>query len=546
MPNRDAHRTSGSWTPPRLNRRRLVGAGVGLAVGLTRLPRQVKAQGGSLKFGIWQSPDTLDPGFGGLVASGYVMNQIFEPMIWHRPGLQPDQEFFGGLAESWEISPDAKVYTLHLRRGVKFHDGTPLTAEAVKVSYDHIVDPNTKSRAAITALGPYDHTEIVDELTARVVFKEPNGAFLNNLASPLFSLSSPAALQTYGADYGLHPVGTGPFVFKEWVQNDHITVVRNPDYAWASAAVKTQGPPALDELTFRIIPDAATRVNALKTGEIDLAENLPPQDIMGFQQDGSFVLFNAPVTGMPYSVMVNATKAPTDDLRVRQALQHATSQETIVEALYAGVYEPAHNVFLPPTLGYDAALDTMYPYDPEKAKALLDEAGWMMNGDAREKDGEQLKLNFINIANFGFDDISLLLQAQFQEIGIQTDISAQSFPTVGETYNTGGHHLADFFYYADDPYFMRALYGCDQIASGFNWMHYCNPDLDALVQEGNATADAESRAAIYARAAKIVMEAAVVIPIYEQTAFFAGKKGISGLFFSVSGGPFFHDVTVSG
>ena len=542
----------------RFSRRRFVGAGAAAVVGGVGLSRpgaaapwvgvagRQEASGGKLTFGIWQSPDTLDPGFGGLVASGYVMNQIFEPMIWHRPGLRPDQEYFGGLAESWEISPDATVYTFRLRPGVIFHDGTPLTAEAVKVSYDHIVDPNTKSRAAITALGPYDHTEIVDELTAKVVFKEPNGAFLNNLASPLFSLSSPTALQKYGAEYGLNPVGTGPFVFKEWVQNDHVTVVRNPDYAWSSAAVTTQGPPALEELTFRIIPDAATRVNALKTGEIDLAENLPPQDIAAFQQDDTFTLFNAPVTGMPYSIMVNAQKAPTDDLTVRQALQHAVSQEEIVEALYQGVYEPAHNIFLPPTLGYDPALDTMYPYDPERAKALLDEAGWTMNGDVREKDGQQLKLNFVNIANFGFDDISLVMQAQLQEVGIQSEISAQSFPTVGETYNKGDHHLADFFYYADDPYLMRALYACDQIESGFNWMHYCNPELDSLVQQGNATADPEQRRAIYAQAAKIVMEAAVVIPIYEQTAFFAGKQGIEGLFFSISGAPFFHDVSLTG
>lgn len=548
MAGQASDRGRGRMTAAPLDRRRLLGtaAGFGLGLGLAGGRRLGAAAAGRLTFGIWQSPDNLDPGFGGLESAGYINCQLFEPMIWHRPGFQAGKEYFPGLAESWEISPDATAYTFRLRKGVTFHDGTPLTAQAIKVSYDHIVDPATKSRAAITALGPYDHTEVIDDYTAKVVFKAPNGAFLNNLTEPLFSPSSPAALQKYGADYGQHPVGTGPFVFKEWVADDHVTLVRNPAYAWPSPAVKVQGGPLLDELVFRIIPDSATRVNALKTGDLDLAENLPPQDIAGFRTDPAFAIFSAAVTGMPYSIMVNAAKAPTDDPLIRQALEFATNQEAIVDALYKGVYSPAHNIFLPPTLGYDASLDAMYSYNPDKAKALLDQAGWTLSGKVRTKNGQPLKLNFVNIANFGFDDISLLMQAQFQDLGIQTDISAQSFSTVAQTYNNGDHNLADFFYYQDDPYLMRALYACDQIKSGFNWMHYCNPDLDQLVEQGNATADPARRGQIYAQAAKIVMEAAVVIPIYQQRAVFAGKKAISDLFFSVSGAPIFHDVGLAG
>ncbi len=99
------------------------------------------------------------------------------------PGIKEGQDFFPGLAESWEVSDDVTTYTFHLRKDVKFHDGTPLTADAIKVAYDHIVDPNTKSASAATALGPYDHTEVVDDYTAKVVFKEPNGAFLNTVAN---------------------------------------------------------------------------------------------------------------------------------------------------------------------------------------------------------------------------------------------------------------------------------------------------------------------------------------------------------------------------
>jgi peptide/nickel transport system substrate-binding protein len=250
------------------------------------------------------------------------------------------------------------------------------------------------------------------------------------------------------------------------------------------------------------------------------------------------------VTGMPYCIMVNVAKAPTDDLKVRQALQYAISQEQIVEALYSGVYGPSHNIFLPGTTGYDESLNAMYTYDPAKAGALLDEAGWAMDGDVRKKNGEELKLNFVNIANFGFDDISLLMQAQFQEVGITAEISAQSFPAVGETYNRGDHNLADFFYYSVDPFFMRALFACDQIESGFNWMHYCKPELDQMVRDGNATGDVATRQQIYAAAAKVVMEDAAVIPIYEQRAVFVGKNTIANLGFSINGYPYFQDVSV--
>ncbi|CAN5460591.1 ABC transporter substrate-binding protein [soil metagenome] len=541
------------------NRRSLIGGATGAAIGLGLGNRALAApgasrsqlksagqSGGTFTFAIWQSPDSLDPAVTGLIAAGYILSQVYVPLIWHRPGVDPTSDFLPGLAESWEVSDDATEYTFHLRQDVKFHDGTPMTAAAVKASFDHIVDPNTKSLSAAAGLGPYDHTEVIDDYTAKIVFAQPNGSFLNTVADATYSPSSPTALTEMGADFGQHPVGNGPYMFKEWVINDHVTLVKNPDFAWPSGGFTNQGLANFDELVFRIIPDASTRVNALKTGEVDLAENLPPQDVTTFSGDSNFTVFNSDVTGMPYCIMVNVATGPTDDLAVRQALQFAVSQEQIVEALYAGVYEPAHNVFLPPTLGYDATLDTMYSYDPEKAKALLDGAGWVLNGDVREKDGQQLKLNFVNIADFGFDDIALVMQAQFAEVGIQADITAEAFSAAAATYNAGTHNLADFFYYAVDPYFMRSLWFCDQIAAGFNWMHYCNEDFEKLVNDGNATGDQAQRATIYGQAAKMVMEAATVIPIYQQRAVFAGKSTVSGLNFSLNGFPYFNDVTISG
>ncbi len=541
----------------RVTRRKLLAgaAGLGAAAALAPLAktlnhpavvRAAPAPQGRAVIAIWQNPETLDPGASGLIAAGYIATNMFDPLIWRLPGMRQGQEYFSGLAERWEVSPDARRYTFYLRKGVKFHDGTPFTARAIKDTYDHIVHPDTRSRGARPALGPYLRTEVKDDYTATVVFKDPNGAFLNNVCTSGFSPSSPTALRQYGhREYGQHPTGTGPFKFKEWVPGSHVTLVANPEYNWGPPVARHQGPPHIAEITFRSIPDASTRFNALRSGDVIITENLTPADVGLLQRDSSYIVFAASVTGMPYSIMVNAKRPPTDDLKVRQALQYASDQNAIIEALYSGVYKPAHNIFLPTTIGYDPSLDGMYRYDPNRAKALLEEAGWRVGaGGVRQKDGQPFRLRFVNIANFGFDQISQVLQAQWQEVGIQTEISAQSFPTVAETYNKGEHNLADFFFYAVDPYHMRSLYTCDQVTSGFNWMHFCNPQVDELVQKGNGTADPAQRIPFFRQAVKAVMEAAVVIPIYQQRAIFPASNKVQALRFTVNGYPIFYDVTL--
>ncbi len=495
---------------------------------------------------MWQNPDTLDPGATGLISAGYATINMFDPLVWRLPGMRQGQEYFPGLAERWEVSPDARRYTFYLREDVKFHDGTPLTARAVRDTFEHIMNPETRSRSARPALGPYLRTDVRGDHVVTVVFSEPNAAFMNNVCTPGMAPSSPKALAEQGhRNYGQRPVGTGPFMFKEWVPGSHVTIVANPDYRWGPSVARHQGPPNIAEVTFRIIPDIATRFNALRTGEVLVTENLSPPDVSILQRTPGYVVYTAPVTGMPYSIMVNARRAPTDDLKVRQALQLATDQDTIVEALYSGIYKPAHNIFLPTTIGYDPGLDKTYRYDPSRARALLEEAGWAMGpGGVRQKGGQPLRLRFINIANFGFDQISQLMQAQWQEVGIQTDISAQGFPSVAETYGRGEHHLANFFFYSVDPFFMRALYACDQIGAGFNYMHYCNPQLDEAVMKANGSADPVKRIPLIRQAAKIATDAAVVIPVYQQRAVFSASSRVQALRFTVNGYPIFYDVTL--
>ena len=359
-----------------------------------------------------------------------------------------------------------------------------------------------------------------------------------------FAMVSPTAVQKFGADFGHNPVGTGPFKFKEYIVGQHVTVERNPDYNWGPTPLRT-GPPQVKTVVFRILADPGTRFNALKTGEIQLAPNINPQDIQSIKSDSTFKVYNVASTGMPWNIMVNATKAPTDDPLVRQALEYATDQATIIKTLYFGLYTAADSVYTPLTPGYDPATQALYKYDPAKAGALLDQAGWTKGSNGmRQKNGQALKLSFINISGFGFDGISQLMQSQFKDVGIAVDISDQSFPAVADAYNRGDHHLADFFYYDVDPYFTRALFGCDQIAHGFNWEHYCNPDLTAMIDKANATPDNNARTALYKQIGQIIMKAAVIIPIYNSSGLFVGTSSLKGLAFTVNAFPLFHNASM--
>jgi peptide/nickel transport system substrate-binding protein len=363
--------------PPPLSRRRFLALG-GTALGALGAGSLLTAcgsgSGGSavstrpsdtLTVGVYQEPDTLDPGSSGLILSSLIASAIFDPLVWWLPTPDGGKQFAPGLATSWQVSPDGTSYTFKLRQDVDFHDGTHFTAAAVKATLDHIADPATKSRSAKGALGPYAETRVIDDYTAEVRFSQPNAAFLHEMTTILFGMSSPAALKQYGpTGFGNHPVGTGPFKFVEYVTQDHVSLVRNDNYKWGPSAFGPPGPAKLKNLTFKILLDATARYNALRTGQLQLAWNLNPSDIQTVRGTQGLTHYNIPSTGQPYGFPINVKKGPTDDIRVRQAINLAVDQDTLNKTVLLGAYEAAHNVLTPSTPGYNKADDAMYAYDP--------------------------------------------------------------------------------------------------------------------------------------------------------------------------------------
>jgi peptide/nickel transport system substrate-binding protein len=495
---------------------------------------------GTVTIAIFQEPDTLDPAAATLISSYQVLQSIFDPLMYQIKGkLTP------GLASKMTVSKDSRVYTFTLRKGVKFQDGTPFNAQAVKFNFDRIVDKNYKAGTSLGNLGPYEATKVISTYKVQIRFKKPNASFENEVTTQPFGISSPTAIRKYGDSYGDHPVGTGPFTFKQRLKGQRVDLVRNAKYKWGPAGIGNAGPAKLAGVTFRTLSDNSAQANALQTGEITIAQNMNPPDIQKVLAGGKFFRIAQPATGIPYAMLLNTQKAPTDDLKVRQALEFATDQGTIVRTLFSGLVTPATSVFMAGMQGYSKS-QHLYSYNPTKANALLDAAGWTGNrsGGIRTKGGNKLSVDIVSITNFGFDGMAQLLQAQFKAVGVQANLSDEGFPGVFQDYNKGIQNVANFFYYDVDAFSLRSIFGCEFVGNGLNWAHYCDKAFDAQVDAANGMSDTKKRTAAYQKLGQKIMSDAAILPLYNPNAQFIGPKTLHGLKFTVNTAPLFNNVTM--
>ncbi|HEU0114398.1 MAG TPA: ABC transporter substrate-binding protein, partial [Thermomicrobiales bacterium] len=301
---------------------------------------QTPKQGGNLTIGVRSDFTILDPHVTSSVSDGIFMMAVFDRLVERAQ----DGTLYPGLATKWSVSPDGLTWTLALRKGVKFHDGTDFNADAVKINFDRMVDPATKSEYAIFELGPYVGTEVVDPYTVNVKMSRPYGPLPVGLATYGMGMVSPAAIKKYGQDLGQHPVGSGPFMFKEWAPKDHVTVTAFPDYNWPSGREKHEGRAYLDEVRFNFIPETATRLAALGSGQIDAASGLAPADWKSLDPN-AFTTSKVLLEGYPPAGgFLNVEKFPTDDLKVRQAMQYAIDRDEINQVVFEGTAEPADGI----------------------------------------------------------------------------------------------------------------------------------------------------------------------------------------------------------
>ncbi|WP_248923988.1 ABC transporter substrate-binding protein [Paenibacillus hamazuiensis] len=504
--------------------------------------------GGELTFAVASSPSGLDPNVYPGAADYRVMRSLYDSLV----AQMPDKSFKPWLATEWTVSPDGKSYTFKLRKDVKFHDGTPFNAAAVKFNFDRIVDPNTKSRFAVTLIGPYESSEVIDDYTVQVNLKSPYSAFLSSLSQAFLGIVSPAAVQKYGEQVDKNPVGTGPFKFVNWTENASIALERNPDYQWGPPLASHAGPAYVDKLTFKIIPEEATRIGSVQSGQVLAAETVPPQNIVSLKNDPNLALLEAESTGIPFTLMLNQDHAPWNELKARRAVQLAIDVDTIVKTLYLGTYKRAWSPLTPSVLGYNPALENSYKPDLAKANALLDELGWTKGADGiRVKDGKPLALYYVTSTpnREKRNDIAAMIQQQLKAVGIAVNIDV----TTGSNAQTivmdkGTNDIYGVSNVSGDPDILRSFFHTNAIPKpgkwGHNHTHLSDPKLDGWLEQGLREQDPAKRSEIYKQLQSYVVENAIGIPVYIFPYTVAASKNVKGLKFDTLGYPLFYDASV--
>lgn len=500
------------------------------------------AKGGELTYALATSPDTLDPHRSGLAVAVRVIRTIYDSLVVQLP----DNTIKPWLATEWTISDDGLSYTFKLRKDVKFQDGTPFNAEAVKFNFDRILDPATKAANAAALLHPYKSSEVIDEYTIKLNLSTPSRAFLGNLSQALLGIVSPTAAKQYGDQLGQHPVGTGPFKFVKWDENADIKVERNSDYAWAPEIVTNTGAPYLDGIDFKIVPEEATRIGSVQSKQVLAAETVPPQNILTLKKDPNFQLLQANTLGLPYTLFFNQERAPWNELKARQAVQLAVDVDAIVKTLYLGTYERAWSPLTPGTFGYDPSLENSVKPDIAKANQLLDELGWVKGADGvRTKDGKKLTLHYVDGTpnREKRNDIAVMVQQQLKQIGVDVEVEiTKDVRTV--VYTNGNYDLYGNSQVNSDPNALYSFYHSYDPKSRPTLPRLASPEVDKWLEEGRVEKDDAKREELYQKIQHYIIDNAVILPIYVFPYTVAASKSVQGLTFDSLGYPLFNDVSL--
>ena len=449
-------------------------------VGWAQTPRP----GGEMIIAFGTDPESLDPNKMTSSPAAMVLSHIAETLL----ELDEDLKVVPSLAESWEFSEDARALTLHLRRGVVFHDGTPFNAQAVKINLERF-------NRAIFRFLLYPRVqviEVVDDYTVRLHLDIPFVPLIAHLTHAFVAMISPKQIAALEGKDILEPVGTGPFVFDRWVRGDHIRLVRNPGY-WGDK-------PYLDSVVIRVVPSDATRLVLLETGEVHAIMRVPPLDAPRLAATPGLEVVRIPSVRTIYFGF-NHQRAPFTDVRVRQAINYAVDKEAIVREILGGDGGVSTSPISPLIFGY--ASQEPYRYDPERARQLLAEAGF--------PHGLKITIHHPTGRYLMDAPITEAVQAYLAEVGIEAELVTMEWAAyLAFTARPLAESTIQMFMLGwgcvtvDADYGLFPLFHTTQWAPMSNRSFYSNPTVDALLELGRVAPDPVSRKAIYARIQKIL------------------------------------------
>ncbi len=467
----------------------------------------------TLVIGAGAEVPTIDPRYTTGILGVQVTGHIHDTLVWIENG-----EVKPWLATKWEVSPDALTWTFHLRKGVKFHDGTPFDAHAVKAYVDATAGPGAPPTRVKSYIGMLKGAQVVDDYTVKLITDVPFGQFLWSIASYPGGIPSPTAMKKWGKQYGFHPAGTGPYKLKEWVRGTRLVLERNEDWWGPKPKIKT--------ITYLPMREAASRVVAIEAGQVDVAFRIPPHEVARLERNPNLNIVKVHthrVIGFP----MNVKRAPTDDLRVRQAINYAVDKETIIQKFLLGGGTPVVAPVGPQLFGWVNAFE--YKYDPDKARRLLKEAG---------AEGADIKIRTIKGRYVMGTEIAQAVAEMLKKVGLKPELEISGdWPAYNATMKERNYNMA-LLGWAPASFVTDAaltpLYLCSM--KTFNWSDYCNKQVDELILKARATIEPEKQKAVYAEVLKLLMKDAPWLYLHYEDVDLVFKKGVKGYYITPDSG----------
>jgi peptide/nickel transport system substrate-binding protein len=462
---------------------------------------------GTLRVGMQDDPDQLDPALGGTFAGRIVFASLCDKLV----DLDKNLNFVPQLATAWSWSPDSRTLTLTLRQGVKFQDGENFDADAVKANLERYLTAPYSHRKS--ELGPVTSVDVVDPSTVRIVLSQPYAPLVAVLSDRAGMMAAPNAMQQLGPKFFTHPVCAGPFSYVERVPEDHITLQRFPGY-WNAGAIH------VDQIEFHPIPDSSVRLVDLQAKQLDIIEEIAPTDAIKVQHDPQLKL--ATTTALGYEgLLINLGNGPgantplAHDPRVREALEASLDRDVINKVAASGLFVPDNQSELP-TSPYFNKQFPVPPRDIAKAKSLLQQAGVT-----------HLTIGLRTLNTPLDEQIGEIMQSMAAEAGITINLQASETNANIAAYGRGDFQTGLTIWSGrSDPDFNITQYlACN---GSQNWIKYCNPEFEGLLNKARATTEPKDREQLYREvAAKYIADRPLVF-LFHMTWLYALQKNVTG------------------
>ncbi|MGW0836374.1 ABC transporter substrate-binding protein [Streptomyces prunicolor] len=494
--------------------------------------------GGTLTFAVGSDAGCVDPQ---QVASNdtiYSVRQIVDSLTDQDPETG---KIVPWLAKSWDISSDATTFTFHLRSGVTFSDGSKLTAQVVKDNFDAVPKLGALGTLAEGYLSGVTSTTVVDPLTVKVTFKQPNAQFLQATSTHSLGIESSASVKRspqQKCSQGV--VGSGPFTLKQYVQNQSITLAKRTGYSWGSSLWHKSGEAYLDKVVFKVVPEAGVRAGSLQSGQVNAISSVGKANEAALK-GGQVTLQRRANPGVVFGLAFNNARPDLKDARVRQAIGFAIDRGQIADTVFPTGTQPATSVLAHTTPDY-ADLSSDLTTDAAKAKSLLEAAGWKTGGDGiRTKDGKKLNLTVDWTPNSATNQPALeLIQQQLKAVGVGLTLKQLQVTQLAPTLQSGDYDAAWGNITRADPDILRNSFST-KLA---NFYRVPVTDLDSALTGQAATTDATKRKQLVQQAQQLIVRNAYYAPVVELQTQIGVSTKVHGLNFDASSRIQLHDTWI--